>query len=370
MTLLISALAFFLLLSVLILIHEWGHFAAARKAGVIVDEFGFGLPPRVKTLWTKNGTRFSLNWIPFGGFVRLRGENAVDPDSYAGPGSFAAASVPARVMILCAGVFMNFALAIVILTIGFSVGRWVPSFQTCEETAAAIARGVMNMDLSVQIEEALAGGGGAAAGVPAGSTLTAVDGQVVNCPSEVTAFQEGKERVAYTLLVPGGTEPRVMNVSLTDGRSDVVLSSQATNIEAPLRAPWVAFWYSLRESWIMLRQTALGLGQLFLSLAQTGQVPEGITGVVGIAQLTHASVQEGFMTYLRLVALLSLSLAALNILPFPALDGGRLLFVFVEAVSRRRVNRTFELATNGLGFLFLIGLILLITYHDVIRLFS
>ena len=120
MTLLISALAFFLLLSVLILIHEWGHFAAARKAGVIVDEFGFGLPPRVKTLWTKNGTRFSLNWIPFGGFVRLRGENAVDPDSYAGPGSFAAASVPARVMILCAGVFMNFALAIVILTIGFS----------------------------------------------------------------------------------------------------------------------------------------------------------------------------------------------------------------------------------------------------------
>ena len=130
-----------------------------------------------------------------------------------------------------------------------------------------------------------------------------------------------------------------------------------------------AFVLALEESWHLMVQTTYGIGKLFLSLAQQGTVPEGISGIVGIAQYTHTSVQEGFGAYLRLVALLSLSLAALNILPFPALDGGRLVFVLAELIHRRPINRKVEIITNGVGFIVLIMLLLLITYHDILTLF-
>src|SRR3954469_17189321 len=106
MELLISAIAFFFLLTFLILVHEFGHFYAARKAGVTVEEFGFGLPPRMKTLFSQGGTRFSLNWIPFGGFVRLKGENVTSESARKAHGSFSRASIFARIIILTAGVFM------------------------------------------------------------------------------------------------------------------------------------------------------------------------------------------------------------------------------------------------------------------------
>lgn len=119
----------------------------------------------------------------------------------------------------------------------------------------------------------------------------------------------------------------------------------------------------------MTDQTVRGIFSLIKSLATRAHVPEGITGIVGIWGLTYTSVQEGFMTYLRLVALLSLSLAILNVLPLPALDGGRLLFVLVEMVIRRPLNQQFELITNAVGFFLLIALILIITFNDVIHLF-
>ncbi len=119
----------------------------------------------------------------------------------------------------------------------------------------------------------------------------------------------------------------------------------------------------------MADQTVRGIRNLFRSLLTRGSVPEGVTGVVGIAVLTHSSVQEGFMTYMRLVALLSLSLAVLNILPLPALDGGRLLFVLAEIVTRRRMNQQLEIIVHAAGFFILIGLIVIITFNDVVHLF-
>lgn len=370
LTVLLSAVAFLLLLSVLILIHEFGHFAAAKKAGVKVEEFGFGLPPRVKTLFTRNATQFSLNWIPFGGFVRLKGENAMDEKERRSKGSFAAASVPARVVILVAGVFMNFVLAIVLLTIGFSVGRWVPTYVSLEDMQAAADRGDIHLTLGVLIEDVVEGGNAATAGVPERSVLAAIDGVPVTHPANVALMQQGKTKATYLIKTGEGfSAEQTIDVALTEGKSGVVVAAYPIELSAPSRSLLAAVGLALRESWVMMEQTVLGIGKLATELFTTGTVPEGITGIVGIAQLTHASVQEGFMTYLRLVALLSLSLAALNILPFPALDGGRLLFVAVEVVTRRPVNRRFEVTTNAVGFGFLILLIGLITYHDIVRLF-
>lgn len=366
----LSALAFFLLLSVLILVHELGHFLAARKSGVIVEEFGFGLPPRAKSVFEQGGTIFSLNWIPFGGFVRLRGENAVQEKERTAKGSFGAASILARIIILVAGVFMNFLLAIVLLTIGFSAGHWIPTYVDIDDMRAAAERGEIHLELNVLIQQLLADGSAKRAGVPEESILQKVDGIAVSVPDEVATLQEGKRSVTYTVLTGADfSEQKDVTVTLHEGKSGVMLAAFPRELSAQKRAPHIAFMLALRETKVMTKQTVLGIGNLFTSLFTKGTVPEGISGIVGIAQLTHASVQHGFMTYLRLVALLSLSLAILNILPFPALDGGRLLFVLLEAVQRRPVNRRFELVTNAMGFTLLIVLIVVITFYDILRLF-
>jgi regulator of sigma E protease len=373
MNVVISALAFFLLLSVLILIHEWGHFSAARFFKVVVEEFGFGLPPKAKTLFKKGGTEFTFNWIPFGGFVRLKGESAMTEKERRAKGSFGAAPVHARIIILLAGVFMNLLLALVIFTIGFSAGNWVPTYVTLEQMEEAGRNGEIHLVMSVMIEEVISGGGAAKIGVPKESILYSIDGKEIKSITNVSEFQEGKSRVTYGIasFVDGkvGEEITKYNVSLRDGKSGVVILPFPLELSAPDRNIAAALGLAFRESKVMMVQTVIGIGKLVSSIVSTGKIPEGIAGIVGIAQLTHGAVQEGFMHYLRLVALLSLSLAALNVLPFPALDGGRLIFVLMEWVSRRPVNRTFEVTTNAIGFIFLLLLILFITFNDIVRLF-
>lgn len=366
--LLVSALAFIVLLTGLILVHELGHFLMARRAGVVVEEFGFGLPPRVKTLFWWGGTRFSLNWIPFGGFVRLKGEAALSDAERRQKGGFSSASIPARIAILVAGVVMNLIVALVLLLIGFSVGRWIPTYTTLDQMQAASDRGEIHLLLGVMIDEVLPEGTALGAGVPAHALLLRVDGTAVYRPDDVVKLQQGKNRVAYTVLTDDKTE-RTFTVPLEDGKAGVALSTVPRELSAPRRGLAEAAILSLRETWVVSVQTVLGIGRLVSGLVSSGHVPEGITGIVGIAQLTHTSVQQGFLVYLRLVAVLSLSLAALNILPFPALDGGRVLFVLFEAVFRRPIARRWELGMNSVGFSLLLVLILFVTLHDVIRLF-
>ncbi len=370
MTVLISAFAFVLLLTLLIIIHELGHFFAARFFGVEVEEFGFGLPPKAKMLFKSGMTVFTLNWIPFGGFVRLKGENEISTEKRFEAGSFASAGFTARIMILCGGVFMNFVLAFSLLTLGFSVGRWVPNFyQSIEQMQAASLKGEIFLETGVYISDVLPGGLAAKAGVVKDSAIQSVDGKIVAKPEDVVALQAGKTQVTYVLMEGKEKKLHTVNVALEDGKSGIAISPFAARLSAPLRSPLTAVRLALKETVFMTYQTIHGILNLFRTLATKGHVPEGITGIVGIAVLTYSSVQEGLMTYLRLVALLSLSLAILNILPLPALDGGRLLFVLIEIVLRRPINQRFELMVNAAGFFLLIALILVITFNDVIHLF-
>ncbi len=369
MTILITAVAFFLLITGLILIHEFGHFFAARWAGVEVEEFGFGLPPRAKGFFTWKGTLFSLNWIPFGGFVRLKGEGALEAAERQEHGSFARAPIWKRCVILVAGVAMNFLLAWCIFFYGFTMGGWIPTYLSLDQMQAAADRGEIAMDLGVVIDDVLAGGTAQEAGVPPGSILRAVDGRPVARPDDVVALQEGRRSVMYTYVTDPGAEPAEVRVTVENGKTGVYLRAVPLRVEAPRRSPVDALRLSVRETWVVTRQTVLGIAHLFSSLAQRGVVPEGVTGIVGIAQLTYTSVQSGAAVYFRLVALLSLSLAILNILPFPALDGGRLLFVLSELFISPG-NRKVEIISNTLGFAVLLFLILLVTLYDVFRLFS
>lgn len=371
MTILITVVAFVLLLTILIIIHEAGHYSMAKLFGVDVEEFGFGLPPRAKTLFVRKGTIFSLNWVPFGGFVRLKGENEVNIEKRFEKGSFASASYFARISILAGGVVMNFILAFALLTVGFSVGRWVPNFYaSIEELKAAAAAGEIYLETGVYITDVLPGSPAAKAGVVKDTAIKSVDGIAVAEPQDVIKLQEGKTQVQYVLLEGKDKAERTVTVrGLENGKSGIGISPFAAKLSAPKRSVLKAVELAGRETVFMTIQTVKGITNLISSLATRAHVPEGITGIVGIAVLTYSSVQEGLMTYLRLVALLSLSLAILNVLPLPALDGGRLLFVLVEMVIRRPLNQQFELITNAVGFFLLIGLIIIITFNDVIHLF-
>jgi len=369
MTVLISALAFIVLLSVLILIHEWGHYITARLAGVSVEEFGVGLPPRARTLGYRKGTCFSLNWVPFGGFVRLQGESTTDPQLRFASGSFSAASVPWRIVILIAGVTMNLALAFVLLSIGFSVGKWVPTYTTIEDLERGGERGEVDLQWGVFVEDLAPGGPAEAAGVATGTFLHRVDGVAVLRPEDVVTLQQGKASVQYTLLRGVGYGEEVeIRVNVEQGKTGIALSRSPRVLAGLRRSPRAALPLALREMWVVTAQTVNGVRRLLGSIITVQEIPEEITGLVGIARITHASVQEGFLTYLRLVALLSLSLAALNILPFPALDGGRLLLVLIEVTLRRPINRHFEVALNSVGFALLFLLIIVVTMNDILRL--
>lgn len=370
MGILISALAFFLLISVLVLIHEFGHYLAAKEAGVIVEEFGFGLPPRAMTLFIRKKTRFSLNWIPFGGFVRLKGENVHEESKRREKGSFSAAPISSRIVILTAGVAMNFLFAFVLFTVGFSLGKWIPTYITFNQLIAGAQRGDVSMTPGILIEKVVAGGSAESVHLPTPSVLLSINGQVVTKPEEVLPLQLGKQLAVYALLIGEDFSKRVdVTVPVVDGRTGVELHAYARNLTAPIRSPLLAAKLSFREAGVLLEQTIYGLGRLVRSVFSSGKVPEDITGIVGIAEFTHRSVEIGFMAYLRLVATLSLSIGILNILPIPALDGGRLFFVLYEALFRKPANRRFELTTNLVGFCVIIFLILIVTYHDIIRLF-
>lgn len=366
----VATLAFVLLLTCLILIHEVGHFIVARLSGVVVEEFGFGLPPRLCTFFRWRGTRFTLNAIPVGGFVRLKGEGAMTEAARKAKGSFASAGVLRRSAILLAGVGMNFLLAFLIFLVGFSVGGWVPTYRTIADLHAARDRGEVQFTPSVVIEDVVAGLGADSAGVQRQSILLSVDAVAVSSPDDVVRAQTGKRQVRYTLLVghPPAQE-RTVAVTVREGKTGVLLRAVPRDLIAKPRGVIPSSQLALRESWVVMAQTVRGIGALVVSVLRSASVPKEVTGIIGIAHLTYASVQEGVGTYLRLVALLSLSLAALNALPFPALDGGRLLFVFLECVWRKPHGRRIELAINMLGFSMLIGLIVLVTFYDILRLF-
>jgi len=221
------------------------------------------------------------------------------------------------------------------------------------------------------ISEVLEGGMAEQAGIASDGVLKAVDGQEVLRVEEVLAHQEGKRTVEYTVLSGEEfTEEQVIQVGVQEGRTGVALSEFALDVQGVKRSFGDGARLALRETWMVTKGTVEGIGALMQSLIFQQRVPKGIAGIVGIAQLTHSSIQEGVLVYLRLVALLSLSLAVLNILPFPALDGGRMIFVLFEMLSGRPMNRQIEVITNGVGILFIMVLMVAVTWNDIARLLS
>jgi regulator of sigma E protease len=539
MSFLLTAIAVVIIFSVLVLVHEYGHFMAARRAGIKVLEFGIGFPPRL--FKKKVGeTIYSINAIPLGGFVRLLGEEATDEKALTNKRSYSAQSPWTRTKVVLAGVCMNFILAILLLTIGFSFGI-EPLLVTEDDLFNHLALG--NVVTAPGFFVSSVADSASKLGISAGDKILAINDKAIMEVAQVEVLQKGKatKDIDVTLLNPKGqvkkihmplasgktdfgvtlkpfTEfPRLtilevkpkslsskaglkvgdvilrmnsqevympadfetilsesgsvnfsilrgnniqqINVTLPDTKhvviadvfsesaaskagfkvGDIIISINGTSVAKPedvqdilkknpgkelvykifrnakeesINAksgegnllgvalshiasyrnteisvyrstvltsiteikkvrynPWVAFKQAVSESIRLTGYTAQAFGKTIGSIVSKFAVPEEIGGPVQIAYYTHAFIQEGFFALLRFTALLSLSLGVINVLPIPALDGGKLLFIVAEVITGKKINEKFESTIHLIGFVLLLLLIVLVTYSDIMRLF-
>lgn len=359
---LLTILVFVIILSVLVLIHELGHFIVARFVGVKVEEFGFGLPPRIfgKRI---HGVIYSINWLPIGGFVKLAGEDEEEESGHKLGATrkqyFFARSKKERSAILLAGVVMNFLLAVGITTYLLTQGVQEPSGQ-------------------VHVESVLPGTPAFTAGIHKGdiikSVLYHVDGQPktanVFIPSDLISVVKGHagEQVSIEVLRDGKLQymtvtPR-KEFPKGEGPTGITISDLETHVYPLGEAPVVATKLNFQRAWDMLA----GIGGLIVRLVQLKPVGGDVAGPIGIAQVTGQAVKFGWKAVLEFMSILSLNLAVLNILPIPALDGGRLAFVFLEKILGKKVKPAFEQSTHQIGMIILFILIILISINDILRL--
>lgn len=366
----LAIIIFILILSILVLLHEFGHFLMAKRAGIGVEEFGFGLPPRA---WGKKikDTIYSLNWLPFGGFVRLVGEDPTDVRRDA-KDSFYTKTLSDRTLVVVAGVGANFILAVivfyvVIFALGFKVS--LPLF--FEHNFKFV-----NQTKQVLVADVAAGSPADAAGLKPGDSILKVDGEEI---AQIEGLQKivranGGRELVLTLENPVNNKTRQVLVApqyseeLNAPALGVGLGELAVlKYQTIFQKAFSGFIHSYNTLDYSVKVFANLIG-FALRQRDITPVSEGVSGPVGIFQITSQAVALGPISVLQLAGLLSLNLAAINILPIPALDGGRFAFIVIEAITRKRVNATIEKWTHSVGFAILLGLILLVTYNDILKL--
>ena len=361
-----SVILFLAVLFVLILVHEWGHYIVAKKTGMRVDEFAIGFPPKVFSI-KKGETEYSFNWLPIGGFVRIYGENLdTAKDTVDQPRSFAAKPHWAQALVLVAGVTMNVIFAWFLFALTFMIG--IP---TAVEEGAATPQAALYIS-GVLPESPLRDTltpGTEIVRVSAGETVL-----VSPTPTSFTEFvQQNKASeliITYTTpqsetatvavtpvagLIPGDEERVAVGISLA-----LVETVQQALPEAVISATTATL--------SGLKNITVGLYSLIVDSVRGQADFSQLAGPVGIVGLVGEAAEFGFTTLLTFTAVISLNLAVINMLPIPALDGGRLLFVAYEAVTRRPINPVWAGRMNLIGFVLLISLMVIVTWNDIARL--
>lgn len=361
----ITFLIFIAVLGVLVLVHEWGHFVMARRAGMKVEEFGFGFPPRLFGI-KKGDTIYSINWIPFGGFVKIFGE---DGDNRENPGSFGSKSLLARFNVVVAGVVMNLLFAVLLLILGNFFGLRIGLF---DEELINVAR-----DKKIQIIQVVVGSPAEKAGLKVLDEITGFDigsGEIFQTPTieEVQKFTNERRGQKLNIIIKNGRESRTVTVEARanppPGEGSMGISMALTGV---VSYPWYeAIWRGAHDTYILAYNTVYGYGILFKTLFFEQKLIAEVSGPIGIAGITGQAARVGFSYLMQFVALISINLAVLNIVPFPALDGGRAFFLLIEKIKGSPINRRMEAALNGVGFALLITLMIYVTIKDIAKFFT
>ncbi|MEX0650023.1 MAG: RIP metalloprotease RseP [Candidatus Andersenbacteria bacterium] len=353
----LTVIVFIVMLLILVLAHEWGHYIAAKKAGCNVEEFGFGFPPRIAS-FVKNGTRWSFNLLPIGGFVKIEGENMDEQDP--GPTSFAGKSAGWRIVILAAGVTMNLVLAAVLLAVQSGLGA--PTLVT-DDNAQTLT------DHKTYILDVIDGTPAAQAELKEFDRIVSINGvenPLVEDIQRVVREQAGSD-VAIEIERQGQhLEKQILaRENPPEGEGALGISLAATGLE---KTPWWKTpWEGVKRTGQLTAAIVVQFALLLQRLITQGNVGEALSGPVAIAVYTNEATQLGLSYLLEFAALISINLAIINILPLPALDGGRILFVILEKLFGRRIPGRIESIVHTTGFVFLIALMVLITFKDIQR---
>ncbi len=366
------------ILGLLIFVHELGHFFTAKKVGMKVEEFGFGYPPRLFGIQRSNqhgkkwrliygkhnpeeygDTVYSINVIPFGGFVKIKGEQG---DKVGERGSFTSKKIWQRTVVLSAGVVMNLIFAFVLISVGFMIG--LPSAVTDDISSSARVEKQF-----VQIAQAEEGTPAAAAGLQVGDIVDTVNGNTIDTVGTFQSIVEPALDTAVSIMVTRGDQTITTEVTPRDLDDDDAGEVGVALVEAGIVSyPWyLALWMGAKTTISITWQIIVAFYEIIKNLIVSQSVSADIAGPVGIAVLTGQVAKMGFIYILQFTALFSINLAILNYLPFPALDGGRVLFLIIEKIKGSPVNQRIEGIIHTTGFFILIGVLILITFRDVSR---
>lgn len=421
---LLTIIIFFIVLSVLVLAHEWGHFMTARRFGVAAEEFGLGFPPRIfgvqtwrqpklekiaeteeaevdvkasplsdsggiiqevitdkireidtvemvrswRLIWgakeltdedKKFGTVYSLNWLPLGGFVKIKGENGEGENE---SDSFASRPVWQRAVMLAAGVIMNVVLAMALIIAGLMVGL-PQSLDSGLDARAQVS------DRKIQIIQVIKGSPAELADLKIGDTILSIDNNKFLNFAELQNYVNSKIGKRLDYKIKRGqelTDKLITPTLMTEtGKGGVGVALSETGI---VRYPWyLAIWEGFKLTFVLIWVIIVAFYELIKGLIFGQGVTADLAGPVGIATITGQVARMGLVYLMQFTALLSINLAVINFFPFPALDGGRFLFLIIEKIKRAPVKREVENLIHNIGFALLMILILVVTFRDVAK---
>lgn len=388
-----TIIIFIIILGIIVLAHEFGHFITARKSGMKVHEFGIGFPPRAVGVYCDPGTKkfvwvfgkgktklkqamaeqeiqeqefpttlYSINWLPIGGFCKIKGENgekAVEKDSFGYQKAWK------KVIVLAAGVIMNVILAGIVLGIGFIIGLPTDLSQGIDDKAIIVT------PAEVMIQSVEKNTPAEVAGLKYGDVVLSINNEKIINTVQMQEFikNNGDKKVQITIkrgeeqlnlemtpsLIKDETNPR-LGVALAD--AGVIRYPWYIALVKGFVAAGIGFVNIMITFYVLIKGLIMGQGMMF-----------EVSGPVGIATVVGQGAKLGLNYLLNITAMISLSLAVVNILPFPALDGGRILFILIGKIIRRPVPMKYEQAAHTLGFLLLMALFVFITARDVVNLF-
>ncbi|MES2416197.1 MAG: site-2 protease family protein [Patescibacteria group bacterium] len=363
-----SIIIFLIILLVLVLVHEWGHFFSAKKFGIRVDEFGFGFPPKIAS-FKKGETEYSLNALPFGGFVKIYGENP-DAENTTGPDasrSFVNKPKWQQAIVLFAGIFMNFILAWFLFSTTFLLGSPFAVDSIPQKAKEQMTNKMVVLEV---LKESPA----EKAGIATGDIILSVETKkeklvsptleqfisFTNKPGESIHFSYLRNNIEMSAdVIP--EENVALSRAFVGITPNFLASGKFTFLES--------FKYGFQTTLLASRDTIISFKKLIFNAPESKELRDSIIGPVGLVKVTGFVSQIGFGFLISFAAAISVSLAVMNLIPFPALDGGRLLFVLIEKIKGSPIKPKVANITNIIGFSLLILLMLVVTYHDIVKLF-
>jgi regulator of sigma E protease len=365
MSVIVTILVFIIVLAVLVFVHELGHFLIAKACGVRVDEFGLGFPPRIAGI-KKGETIYSINAIPFGGFVKIFGENG---DS--GSRSFAHLAKWKQVSVLIAGVTSNLLFAWIILSAAFLWGMPTSLSGTTPSDLAGkhidnVHIAILSITAKSPADKAHLQAGDTIVSLSATSALSdTLSGNNLSVEYIQDFIKAHTGPIIFSILRSG----KMTSITVTP-EDGVIAGQRAVGIALDEIGSWhTSFFESLKQGgilfWHLLSQTAVGFATLFHDLFIGQAHLSEVSGPIGIAKDVGDARAMGFVYVITFTALISINLALINLIPIPALDGGRILFVIIEAIRRKAIPAHIAVKVNTISFIALICLIVIISAHDI-----